>query len=210
METFPTPQPYQSVPVPESPAAQPQAPVSPPKSRRMLWMVLAGVLIIGAAAYGWMKLYPSSPAVLESASPSPTATTDATAGWKTYTNTEFGFQLTFTDEWAGYYVIRHTLQRSDFPAGTYFDNEFQKQKGNVWLTFNMKDLGKDYPVFAINVYPKTYWIQVQNDPPPGKYLGEQSGFVFTATGAQEGPSDPDLAWVINNPNPPVSTFRFIK
>jgi len=64
---------------------------------RVVWIVLIGIVVLAGAAYGWMKLYPSSPVALESASPLPTASADATAGWKTYTNTQYGFEFKYPE-----------------------------------------------------------------------------------------------------------------
>lgn len=85
--------PREEIPSPATPSPKPAS------SMRVVWIVLVGIVVLAGAAYGWMKLYPSSPVALESASPTPTATADPTTGWKTYTNTQSGFEIRYPNSW---------------------------------------------------------------------------------------------------------------
>lgn len=98
METPITPQPVQTpTPVPVIPPMMP-APVQP-KPARWLWtVVLPAIILIGAyfIAAQRIGMWPFIPAeVVVTPFPSPSATPDVTANWKTYTNTEYGYELKY-------------------------------------------------------------------------------------------------------------------
>ncbi len=139
--------PFNPVPTPapvESPPTAP--PANPPRSLRVLWIALIAVVVLAGAVYGWMKFYLPSPVALESASPSPSV--DPTAGWKTYTNTQYGIELRYPTDfesglWTGSGVLGGTgllcirqqgethpriMGMAIYPQGTFtipFINKFQ-------------------------------------------------------------------------------------
>lgn len=195
-----------------APVQTPQSAVPPSKpssSKHVVLVALAVLAVLAGAAYAWMQLNPAAPAESPSPSPTATATADPTADWKTYTNSEYGFQLMFPDEWAGYSVTRRAVQRSDFPSGASFDSEFEKQKDNVSFSFIVKDGERDYTVFAITAYSRAFWETVKNEPLfiSGR-LGEKNGFVFVVNGAHEPPLDPKLLPLVNQVDQILSTFKF--
>ena len=66
-----------------------------------VWLpVLLGVLAVLAASggaywYGQQK----APSVVQEESSQPATTTDETAGWKTYTDTNYGFSFKYPTDW---------------------------------------------------------------------------------------------------------------
>ncbi len=59
---------------------------------------------IGSAGYSWCAEKSKCLRVWEEKCEA--TTTDVTAGWKTYTNTQYGFQITFSEIWKGYKVVK--------------------------------------------------------------------------------------------------------
>lgn len=65
-------------------------------------VLLTVSLALGAYQLGKSQTSPvtsSNPAVVPQATPPATPTPDPTAGWKTYTNEEFGFQIKYPSDW---------------------------------------------------------------------------------------------------------------
>lgn len=193
------------MPVPEVPTPSPMSPppavppAKPARFLRVVWMVLIGIVVLAGAAYGWMKLYPSSPVALESVSPSPAATADATADWKTYTNTEYGFSLALTDAWKEYRVT----SRSDvvYPSVKYLVFEVPTTD----LTWE-GGIGYAAP-FTIGVYTLADWQKVQAEGGPVPALVEQNAsYVFAYSMWQDVPKD--LGNVNFQISQILSTFKF--
>lgn len=99
METPIAPPPV--VPTPAPMTAPPMTPSTPASSKRWLRISLIAVVVLAGAAYGWMKLNPATPVAELTRTPSAsvTATPDPTAGWKTYTNTQYGFEVKYPADW---------------------------------------------------------------------------------------------------------------
>ena len=107
METNLTPQPTPTPPIveqqpvptqPVPPVPQP-APVTSKKPNFILIALTAiatGILIIGAIL-AYQKFFTDKPPAVVSSTPSPVATTDPTADWKTYTNSKFSFELKYPE-----------------------------------------------------------------------------------------------------------------
>ncbi len=66
---------------------------------RVVWMVLVGIIVLAGAAYGWMMLSPASPVAYQTPTPSPTASANPTADWKTCKNTRYGYEFKYPQEW---------------------------------------------------------------------------------------------------------------
>ncbi len=114
-------------------------------------------------------------AITATTSPTPTITPVVdTSDWKTYTNEEYGFELTFPERWKGYKVS----QRSDLVYSSVKYLDFQlKLKGS-----------SDYnSVFVIGVYPKKIWERLNSEEGPntGGYLGEKQGYIFDYSTGQD-------------------------
>ncbi|MBP6885970.1 MAG: hypothetical protein KBC02_01860 [Candidatus Pacebacteria bacterium] len=86
-------QPPQVLTTPPQQFPQPAMPTSANGGWKMPVAIIVGVLIIAGGAYAWMQGTPATP--VAELTPTATPTPDPTAGWKTYTNTEYGFEFRY-------------------------------------------------------------------------------------------------------------------
>ncbi len=94
------------------PTQPPQVPITPPQQFpqpatsapasggwKMPVAIIVGVLVIAGGAYALMNRAPAfselTPSMVLTRTPTATPTPDPTAGWKTYTNTEYGFEFRY-------------------------------------------------------------------------------------------------------------------
>ena len=95
--TMDTPQPFQAPYTPPVTSAPVPLPTPPAGSHTGLLIgILAAVVVLAAAAYYFVVLKPGGVAVVApspSVSVSPSPSINPTAGWKTYTNTQYGFEI---------------------------------------------------------------------------------------------------------------------
>lgn len=100
-----------------------------------------------------------------------------------YQNTEYGFQLTFKQSWAGYKFFQRTM---DGATAVFYLGLPTKQAG--WKSTGV-DTGYS-GMFAIDVYTADQWatISAGEDPKPVK-LGEKGNYVFAWSSAQSAPKD---------------------
>lgn len=100
-----------------------------------------------------------------------TITTDPTAGWKTYTNTKYGFALKLPENWGDYKSDERTLSNGaisvgfDFPytsgeEKTYYQDALQIviYPLNIWETFTNTDGSKPTEIGKSSIYVFTYAI----------------------------------------------------
>lgn len=115
----------------------------------------------------------------------PTPTTNTDTSWKNYTNSDYGFKLTFTDAWKGYKVKKVALEGT---VANYYINmpttdPFYKDETE------MSYAGYAAP-FVIGVMDKAGWtgdeMQVKDF---GSKIGENAQYVFTGSSWQAGPDD---------------------
>ncbi len=186
----------------------PQMPAKSDMTRVIVWTVVAIVVLVGGyvafAANQQLWPFASEPVVSVSPSPSASATpgstsspqADPTAGWKTYTNTQYGFGLTFPDSWKGYSVTKQEIT-----------------SGKSWrINFNIKDSdGSDYTLFSIGIFTKTEWNRVvqQGGPASRELLNQNTTYAFTASRPQSAPVNPALTELLNTTVTQIlSTFKF--
>jgi hypothetical protein len=125
----------------------------------------------------------------------------ATADWKTYTNSTYGFQLTFTDPWEGYKV---TESKSDSNLTDA-------------ITFSMpyNNGANSFFVFSIIVLTPNQWSKVQNDRKindggdldAGIYLTKNSQYVFNSA-AMNGIPPTGINLTYTDIQNVLSTFKF--
>jgi hypothetical protein len=124
-------------------------------------------------------------------SPTPTPTKMATPDWKVYQNTDYGFQLTLTDAWKGYYVRKS-------PGVAYY-GDGSKIVNTVRLDFiiptsdsGCNDSPGKFSILPLSVFTRDSWQKYSSDPIGAKrVLGQNSSYVFAYTSPQCYPSDID-------------------
>lgn len=104
-----------------------------------------------------------------------TTKTDNTDSWKTYTNSEYGFTLTFGDLWKGYKVNESTIDSAS--TITY---HFTMPYSGIEAS-ETNDEGF-YPILSVNIFTKDEYNKVENK---GLLLGSNNSYVFTYGGSQE-------------------------
>jgi len=113
------------------------------------------------------------------------SSTAATAAWKSYQNTDYGFGLTFTDAWEGYKMKAVDLEGT---VKTFYVN-IPTTDSNYATETSMSYAGYTAP-FAISVINKSEW---QDDEifarDFGSKVGEKGDYVFTSSSWQACPTD---------------------
>jgi len=99
------------------------------------------------------------------------------SNWKTYTNTQYGFQITLSDVFKGYSVTKK--------VDNYYESDF--------FTFSIPSIGLSPQVnveaLTIETIPLKTWNSITKDPqstPPGTVLGKNASYVFLAQLPQDG------------------------
>ena len=130
--------------------------------------------------------------------PSTTASTAATVDWKTYTNSTYGFQLTFTDSWKGYSIKQSSLAG----IGTGVSNPSALYNITVPSTNNKN-------VMTIAIYTTDAYTQsvAAADPGPGKVLGKTAKYVITYYPANGLYGEPDRTFYNTYIPNLVKTFK---
>lgn len=103
-----------------------------------------------------------------------------TAGWKTYKNTKYGFQMTFPDSWKGYIVVERGWQ------GNRVDNFSEKFTGPELIFKNPKTTPTQaYQDIPIMVISHVVWDLIQSEqvavsaaPIGPEKVGENDRYVF--------------------------------
>lgn len=164
-----------------------------------LLIVLAAAVIIGGGAIAYF--YVMSPtswdymgnrtAVHKSSSANTNinansnANTNAAAveDWKTYTNSKYGFTMTFPEAWKGYRVFETTL--SDGSIALYV------AVPTTDATWKEEKIDDGYAsLFAISVLTPEQWTAAQAaGGPMDTYITKNSQYVFTWSPGQAAPTD---------------------
>lgn len=116
-----------------------------------------------------------------------------------YQNSDYGFELTFPQSWAGYKFFKKSISGS---AATYYVG-----LPTTDTTWTDSGVDKGYAsFFAVSVYTSAQWstIAAEDGPTPTK-LGEKSGYVFAWSSAQSTPSD--LESKFNDTKTIIATFK---
>ena len=189
------------------------------KTSTGILIILAAAVIIGGGAIAYF--YAMSPtswdymgqktAVHKSsnANTNTSNTNSATAGWKTYTNSKYGFDLTLNNAWQGY-------KWQDIPS-TSFETSFIRFDMPTTDTTVKEDttLGGRYAnVFNILVFTPTQWdtVQVAADADTKDlkanttYINKNSKYVFAYNLNKTLPSD--LSGIDFKITDIIKTFQF--
>ena len=174
-------------------------------------IILIAVIVVLLGAVGYFIFVHKSTPIVQQTTPTQTSTPkDETANWKTYTNTQYGFQLTLTDDWKGY----TTTEQNDSNVGHI-----------IWFQIPTSDPGwsrkgiSNQPpkylfgyvnVFSIEIMTPAQWTTVQQElagtPGLPSLLGKNNSSVFALGGiSQDTPKD----WNFS-PSQVLTTFKFTK
>lgn len=177
------------------------------KSKKWLWvgLIVLVILLLAGGYYYWQRTHKkaststttptATTTVPTTTTTTPTAVTSVPAttttpavdpnAWKNYTNSTYGFSLTFpNDNWKNYKVIE--FAPTDGSATKYLYLAVPTTDAS-WSELNGQ-AGFASPE-AITVYTTAQWAAVQNDPTAGTVVGQNSTYVFTMGGWQATPSD---------------------
>jgi len=109
--------------------------------------------------------------------------TAAVEAWKNYTNSKYGFTMTFPDAWKGYKVFETTLSDGSialYVAVSTTDASWKEEKIDAGYA----------SLFAISVLTPAQWAEVQAaGGPMDTYLTKNSNYVFTWSPTQAVPTD---------------------
>ncbi|MFA6423119.1 MAG: hypothetical protein WCW17_01555 [Patescibacteria group bacterium] len=113
------------------------------------------------------------------------STADETVDWKTYTNNDYGFSLTFTDAWKGYKLMPVNLQ------GTVKTLYINVPTTDLLYASDSETHFAGYTApFAVSVINKYEW---QDDEfyarDFGSKVGENEDYIFTSSSWQACPTD---------------------
>jgi hypothetical protein len=156
--------------------------------KKLLFVIPAVLLLASACAQQpVVQQNNQTPNTATQPTPTPTpqptnSTTNQASDSKTYTNTEYGFQLTLTDAWNGYKVSK----RSDvvYKNVKYLDFQVPAQDPRY------KDFGAVAAPFGIAVYSKTDWNTISKlEGPKPTYITQNSNYVFAYYTWQDSPND---------------------
>lgn len=144
---------------------------------------------------------------------STTASTISTADWKIYTNSEYGFSLTFNDKWKGYEVIN----RDSFTgSGKAMYDIYMPTTSKVWQS----EKANYASMFVITIYDRIAYnkllteVNTESDDPSelsfSTKLAENADYVATVSYGQDYPQDLIDAGLDKNSQVIASTFQFVK
>lgn len=187
METTPTsPAPQSVPPVQFTPTEAPgqYAPQHMPPTRShgpVIVAVVIGILILAGAVFAYTKLANKS---AETPSPTPTASVSAsvtpnpTAGWKTYTNTQYGFQLTLTDAWNDYKVFSSSGSQG-VGNPKYFEFAMPTSDKTKCVVSITDDVCGYAELMRITVFAKDIWDQMNTAQKNGlNILGQDASIII--------------------------------
>jgi len=182
----------------------PNAPTPPTdwhnhRSFKFVLVALAVAMLVGLGFYVWLNnntpsddsySVPSVKNKVAKTEPKKEeAPKDETADWKTYTSTDYGFTLTFSDLWKGYEVKKlETDWNLDKTIPTYYFNVPTQDKNVVAGEYNSAGFAS---IFAVSVLTKSQWAAYQagEGPKPSVELARNDTHVFTYSQSQDRPED---------------------
>ena len=178
-------------------------------SLKVVLLVFA-IVLVGALAYlVWAQnTAPDTPdnsaAVIKKTPTTPSTTsttpsttkTDSTDSWKTYTNSDYGFTLTFGDLWKGYKVKATTIDS----ASTITYHFTIPYPGIEASEINDKGY---YSILVVSIFTKDEYNKVENK---GLLLGSNDKYVFAYT-TQQDASLERLVTLTDDAKNVVATFK---
>ncbi len=111
-----------------------------------------------------------------------------------YTNSQYGFSLTFPQTWEGYTAKNRALDWGSFGASDSVDFGFLVQDS----------------LFNISIHTKSQWQQIKSEEgPTPTYLGESNQFTFGYATAQDAANDTIIARM-RDISDIIKTFKITK
>ncbi|TSC53631.1 MAG: Uncharacterized protein LiPW39_158 [Parcubacteria group bacterium LiPW_39] len=211
-----------------SPAAGQSGPTQPTEPKKFNWLfviIVALVAFLAASAYGayyyWQKSQPK--ACTQEAKQCPDGSYVSRIGpncefaacptdWHIYKNTEYGFQITFTDAWRGFRAVKKTgLGNMNMIARIAFE---APTADKVWND------GYGYvDIFDIDIYLFSEWeelkLEIQKAKEEGRmyfepnYIDRNDKYVFVWSSIFQDTTPKDVDLLIGSTNQIISTFKFI-
>ena len=145
---------------------------SQPTASKWLRNALIVIIVVVAGYFGWY--YISGP---------------GKADWYTYNNTQYGFQLSFTDKWKGY-TTKPTglITQNNINSGILAQYYINVPAANYYPAAN-----GEMEVLAITIYTPDAYINAQiptGGPGPGTLMGKTDKYVVTYDAASGLTGDP--------------------
>lgn len=186
--------------------------MSQPQRKWPVWLTITIVAIVvvavaGAGWWYWNKNYAIGP------TPTPTAIPDETANWKTYTNTQYGFEFKYPNDW----ILKDGKELGISPMFNYIqitknldDNDYER----IEFTSSQQDLqtGSNTAGPQIDLGGMKWSSGNFNNGVPGQNAPHDSLALFTKSGSTfyEITLYPnDTAIVSSDFSQILSTFKFI-
>lgn len=111
-----------------------------------------------------------------------------------YSNSQYGFSLTFPQTWKGYTAKNRTLNRGSFGTSNSVDFGFSAQDS----------------LFNVSIHTKSQWQQIKSEEGPSPtYLGEDNQYIFGYATAQDAANDTIIARM-RDISDIVKTFKITK
>lgn len=158
------------------------------------------VIVIAVLAIGGYFVLKTKVAVAPTQSPTISSTTapNEASGWKTYTNTKYGFELKFPSNWSGYKV---GAERKLTDGGTSISFDFPFTINGTKTYYNS--------AFQIIIYPISVWPSVQlSDGSKPLKLTENNNYIYSYAIGQDLGGNSQLETAASDMNSILSTFKF--
>jgi hypothetical protein len=138
----------------------------------LIILCAAAILFGGAFYFQYMTMQELRASVIQQINPS--------AGWKTYTNNKYGFELNFPDSWKGYSVVEQSWE------GHAIDNYQQAYSGPLVIIKNPQTIStQQWQDIPIMVFTPDQWqlilqerLSVSAAPIGPAEVGQNTKYVF--------------------------------
>lgn len=160
-----------------------------PNNLKVLLLILALGLVVGLGYFVWFQnnlpIDSGGDTIIKPkvTTPKTTTTTDSV-----YTNSTYGYSMTFNDKWAGYKI--KTVVPTDGSATAYLHVNLPTTSTDaLWAKDGTTNLAGYASVMAINVFTPAQWAALDGTPGQGTKLAENAHYVFSYSRAQDFPTD---------------------
>ncbi len=165
-----------------------------PTNIKIVLAVLALALLVGLGYFVWFQnnipVSTGGDTVVKPKTVTQTAkTTDLV-----YTNSTYGFSLTFNDKWTGYKV--KTVVPTDGTAVAYLYVNLPTADPDWAKAVDSTDLDGYASIFGVSVFTQSQWDAYSGTPGQGTKLAQSNNYIFSYGPSQSLPSNTaDPVWV---------------